>query len=664
MSRNFQNILLVCLLAVFSFVLYFNSLGNAFVFDDQHTILDNAFIKNFSSLPLFFKGAYTSVPDVPRGMFRPLLLVTFSFNYFFSGIQPLGYHIINIIIHFLNGVLLYLLLRFLKNSLPFGLILFFCLLFIAHPINTEAVTYISCRSDLLVTFFIAAAFIFYAKGRKAVSLFLYICALMTKETALVFGFLAFAYDFIYSRQAESKKKMFIFYLAIIGITASYWIYRGAIFHFGATELFLPAAKSTLRGFWPNIFIQSVISIFYLRLFFWPHPLNLHHEIPDYVSLFHPAVFSAVFAISVMAVLIFVLKKKYPLASFGLAWYFICLIPKFYAPLSFPSMEHHSYLPGLGLYFILGQICEEFYLKSRRRFIYLASVFIGVFTLLTWSRNAEWKDGLSLYTASVRDNPSSSVAYNNLGIQYANMGLSEEAEKAFKKALVLTSSVDVHINCRLNLAKIYLNRKRFKEAMDELDRALIIKPSYSEIYQSYGAIYSQMGQKEKSEELWKKGLSFNPRAVGILDNMGMFCLEKGRLEEAELYFRAAIKYNPDDANAYFGLGQIFEHRLNNAQAIKAYEKSVFLNPAYGFLHYCLGTLYAKKADKRAFWHLKEAIRLSPDLAEAYNNIAIFYASMVPPKIDLAVQHAKKALSLGYSVDKEFLKLLGLPESLKE
>ncbi len=663
MNRNLQNVLLVCLLAVFSFILYFNSLWNGFVLDDQHTILDNTFIKEFRYWFLFLKGHYSSVSDIPQGMFRPLLLLTFSFNYFFSGIQPLGYHVINILIHFLNGVLLYLLFRILKKDLTFGLGLFFCLLFVTHPINTEAVTYISCRSDLLVTFFIAIAIISYARGRIFLSLFLYVCGLMTKETALTFGFLALSYDFIYGQEnihSGLRKRIPIFYSVLIGITMSYWFYRAAIFRFETMDLILPAAKSTLGGFWQNTFIQSAVSTLYLQLFFWPHPLNLHHEIPNYASLFHPAVFFSVLAITAMIILVFLLKKKYPPVSFGLAWYFICLTPKFYAPLNFPAMEHHFYLPGIGIYFILAATFEKFYLKARKYVIYLGGSIICLFMILTWARNSEWKNSVTLYRAAERDNPNSPVVCNNLGIQYADMGLSEEAERLFKKSLNLTNSVDVHLNCRINLAKIYLNRKQFKEAMDELDKALIIKYRYSPIYQSYGVIYKEMGQKEKAEEMWKKGLAFNPRATGIMDNIGILYLEMDKPQESKIYFQEAIKYSPDDAIAYFGLGQALERTSNDAEAIKAYEKSIFFDPASSLSHYCLGTLYAQKNDTRALFHLREAVRLKPDFAEGYNNLAVFYASLEPARLELAREYARKAISLGYKVDRDFLKIIGLPE----
>ena len=111
MDTKKQNFILVILFSFFCLFLYFNSFWGIFIFDDAHSIVSNLYIKDFRYLPMFLKGFYTSDTEVPIGMFRPLLLLTFYFNYLFSGIQPLGYHIINVLLHFLNSILFFSLLR-------------------------------------------------------------------------------------------------------------------------------------------------------------------------------------------------------------------------------------------------------------------------------------------------------------------------------------------------------------------------------------------------------------------------------------------------------------------------------------------------------------------------------------------------------------------------
>ena len=534
-SQQKKDIFAVLSIAALCLILYFNSLGNVFIFDDLHGIVDNLYIKNPKYIPLFFKGFYTSIPEIPKGMFRPLLLLTFSFNYFFSGLQPLGYHILNILLHFLNGILLYLILKFLNKGSRSGILLSVCLLFIAHPINSETVTYISCRSDLLVAFLILSAFYSFVKNRIFLSGLLYILALLTKETALVYGLLPAAYlafQNIVQREKPHKDKLILYFSALILLAAAYWVYRSSILDVAIKDTFLPAASSRVRGFWPNIYLQSVVSLFYLRLFVWPHSLTIHHYFPDNYSLFQPIVFTSLAIIGLIFIIILWVRKKYPLINLGLSWYFICLLPKFYGTLHFTAMEHHFYLPGIGIYIALAAGLKNCYEKYRRNFLFLISGILGIFIILVWFRNYEWKDGLTLYKHTVKRAPNSAVARNNLGIEYSRLGLHQEAETEYKKALSLSHSTEVQLTCRINLAKIYAHKKMFSEALDELSQAEIIKPSYSIIYQAYGAVYSQMGEKEKAEEILKKGLKFNPKSAGILYNLGLLYIKKGKLKEAK------------------------------------------------------------------------------------------------------------------------------------
>lgn len=648
-------------MAALCLILYFNALGNVFIFDDLHGIEDNLYIKNPRYIPLFFQGFYTSIPEIPKGMFRPLLLLTFSFNYFFSGLQPLGYHIINILLHFLNGILLYLILKFLNNGLRFGILLSVCLLFIAHPINSETVTYISCRSDLLVTFLILSAFYAFIKNRIFLSVLLYIFALLTKETALVYSLLPAAYLIFHGTaiQERHEKNKFIFYFGgLIMLAAIYWIYRSAILNMGIKDSFLPPKASLIRGGLSNACLQSVISLFYLRLFIWPHPLTIHHYFSNNYSFFQPIVFTSLVIIGLIFIIILWVRKKYPLISLGLAWYFICLLPKFYGALRFPAMEHHFYLPSIGIYILLSSVLKKYYERRRSYFLLLGAGILGIFTILVWFRNYEWKDSLTLYKLTVKNNPDSVFARNNLGVEYSRLGLNKEAETEYKKALSLSKSALSNVNCRINLSKIYAGRKMFPEALNELNQAVKIKPDYSIIYHAYGVVYSQMGEKEKAEEILKKGLEFNPRSSGILDNLGILYIKKEMFKEAKECFLAAIDYSPDDYLAHFYLGGLFENAEDNAQAMRHYKKSVSLNPAHALSHSAIGRLYAKGLNPRAFYHLKEALRLQPSLTEAQNNLAVLYASMEPPKLDLAKKHALNALSWGYPVEKAFLKLIGI------
>ena len=204
-------------------------------------------------------------------------MLSFAFNYFFSGLSPHSYHLINILLHFLNAVLLYLLLETFLKELSLcrrlGLTLIFCL----HPINTEAITYISSRSVTMCAFFILSGLYSYIRWRQdkkpyflILSLASYILALMTKEIALILPMLIITYEFIYNKNFwKERKEIILGFLLFLLITLGYIFMIKLIFNevFG---LFMKA-KSALatRSYFSNILTQGAVSFFYLYLFSIP-----------------------------------------------------------------------------------------------------------------------------------------------------------------------------------------------------------------------------------------------------------------------------------------------------------------------------------------------------------------------------------------------------------
>ena len=170
----------------------------------------------------------------------------------------------------------------------------------------------------------------------------------------------------------------------------------------------------------------------------------------------------------------------------------------------------------------------------------------------------------------------------------------------------------------------------------------------------------MKREDAAKLILEKGLTVHPESYEILERLGLIFFQQEKLSEAKKYLESAARANPDAYSAYFNLGQIYEKEGKTEESIKIYKKSIKINPEYVWPHYALGTLYAQSANPSALWHLKETVKIEPQFAAAHNNLAVFYYSMEPPKLDLAREHAQKALSLGYPVEKEFSKLIGIEE----
>lgn len=682
MKKNRENLTIVLLLSIFSLILYFNSLQGIFLFDDAHSIVDNLYIKSFRYIPLFFQGHYTSETDVPKGMFRPLLLLTFSFNYFFSRLQPLGYHIINILLHFLNGILLYSLLKLLgtykpkgqkeiseesKRGLPFGLIILTTILFIAHPLNTEAVCYISSRSDLLAAFFILSGVLCYLKRSFLLAFGLYVLGLLSKETTLVFPLLLFVLEPIYAPlknkiTKQEKKNLFLFYAFLAGLSIAYWFYRGFIFKQSAREIIPFLSTNPVRSMTANILTQLGVTLLYLKLFLWPNPLVIHHSFPILNSFSEPLVFFPFLIICILVILIFISKNKKPLISIGIGWSLICLLPNFYAYLHVVAAEHHFYLSSFGIYFIIAALFENLYAKYKRAFIIITVGVISLFTILVWFRNYEYSDEFIFWEKTVKADPASSIAHHNLGKMYTQNGLFKEAENEFKKALALAPSYANRVikNIRENLANTYRLQKKFDKALEEINKNISCRWYNFGTYQSLGVIYDDMGDEKKAQEAWEKGLTLNPRSNGLLYNLGLLYLRKAQYPQAKEYFQKSIETNPDFSNAYYGLARVFEGENNIDAAIKTHEKAILIDPTFADSYEKLGVLYTKKSNPKALWALKETLKLRPKSATAHMFLGIVYASMDPPEFKLAREHTQKAIDLGFKPKEEFLKIIKLEE----
>ncbi len=653
MNSKKKEVLFLLALAGLTFIVYLTSIKAPFVLDDNHMITKNVLIKDSQYFIHFLKGYVTNYP-IPKGMCRPLLMLTFSFNYFNSGLNPLGYHIINIIIHFLNSTLLFCLLKLLKHNTPQKLLFSVTLLFAVHPLNTEAVTYISSRSDLMVTGFILFGFILYLKKKFLPVLLMYVLALLTKETALCLPLLILGYNFINKKSSlrgfnPRLNKNLYFIVSFVVITSLYIFYK--------TTLFSSANTRVLRSFPENILIQSNMTFQYLKLFIFPFNLNLIRHFPEPISLVNPILLISGLGVLILIGLVFKFKKTHPIISLGISWYLICLLPKFYARLHYVACEHHFYLPGIGIYIILTIILLDFCENRQKTFISISICLILIFSCLTSLRNYEYNDPLKFWKISEHRNPHSLAIKIFIASEYLNQKKFLEAENALPPQIKLKGKIENILKARIVLANIYIGRKEYKKALIQLKEAEKVKEvTPNHLYRTFGVLYMKLKDNKKAIEYFKKELNQNFSSLESYYSLGLINFNAGNLVTAKKYFNKTIKIDPDNFLGYFGTAKVYEKKNQLKTAISFYQKAISLKPNYAYSHYLLGSIYAIIGDGNAIAELNKAVRLQPDLSEAHNDLSIAYASSVPPKWDLSRKHAKIAISLGYKVNENFLQLL--------
>ncbi len=355
-SKRF-NLIAFCIIAVLVLIAYSNTFKAEFHFDDDPSIVNNIDIKRLTWDT--FVHAFTGT--------RPMVNLSLLFNYQLSGLNVVGWHIFNISCHIANSIFVYLLILWTLN-LPalndrYGyrsrrMALFGALLFALHPVQTEAVTYIISRTELIATFFYLAAFLFFIKGART-GKFAYVIgsfvmaalAMGSKEWAVTLPAMLILYDFLFL--SNSKLKLVISRLGWHALVALSWFVL--VYTMSTTQMSGAGfSVSGQKGITPLTYLLTSLNVLwtYMRLLILPIRQNLDYGYPVATTLFaFPTFLSFIAHLGVVAISIWLYaKKRWTLIPFGFAWFYITLSPtQSFVPILDVIFEHRVYLPSIGIF---------------------------------------------------------------------------------------------------------------------------------------------------------------------------------------------------------------------------------------------------------------------------------------------------------------------------
>ncbi|MBN3038157.1 MAG: tetratricopeptide repeat protein [Candidatus Omnitrophica bacterium] len=602
----------IILIAFFGFVFYSNALTGEFIWDDRNLVIDNGFIRSWDNFPYAFSASIGAGAGSQYSFYRPMQTLTYILDYSLWQLDERGYHLSNIIFHILAALVLFWLINILYDNWLFSLSA--SLLFVVHPIHTEAVAYISGRADPLAAIFMLLCLIFYIKsldspkpGFYILMLAAYACAILSRENSLILPLLLLLYHFGFRKKLALSRFLPILTLAIFYIILRFTVLRFLFAHLTYT--------TSLPQRLPGFFIALTN---YLRLLFLP--VNLHMEYGnDIFAMTHPKAILGLLIFLALLFYVFKRRKEHNLALFGILWFLIALLPvsNLY-PINAYMSEHWLYLPSIGFFLIVAHGFAAFYKKSPKMvYLVLGLVLLIFYGVLTFNQNKYWQKPLPLYERLLKYNPDAERVYNEVGITY---GLMEEYKKAipyFEKALKLNPAYDKAYN---NLATSYIKVDRDEEAVALLEKAIKLNPQYAKAYNTLAIAYFDLGRYEDAVKAGKKAIALSPALTEAHNNVGLAYQAWGKNEEAIPYLEKAIRLRPDDAGAYNNLGSAYGGAGRDDKAIEAFKK---------------------------------AIELKPDYAGAYNNLSLTYFKL--KKYPLAVQYCDKAKELGF-VNPRLLKLL--------
>jgi hypothetical protein len=361
-SKRF-NLIAFGIIAGMVLIAYSNTFKSSFHFDDNPSIVDNASIKRMTS---------DNIGSIFNGV-RPVVYLSLMLNYQLGGLNVVGFHIFNIMVHIANSSFFYLLMLW-TLSLPAveakyrgkakRMALFGALLFAVHPIQTEAVTYIITRTELLATFFYLATFLLFIKGASTQKTFYYVGAVFTaafsmgsKEWAVTLPALLMLYDYLFlsERKFSVVASRWMVYVAI-ALTCWIALRHLSLFSTSSGGSGIGFGLSTTSGITANTYWLTSLNVIwtYIRLLFLPIKQNLDYEYPIAKTLFElPTILSFIGHMVVIGSAFWMYKKKgWLLVPFAIAWFYIGLSPvQSIVPIVDIIFEHRAYMPSIGFFIV-------------------------------------------------------------------------------------------------------------------------------------------------------------------------------------------------------------------------------------------------------------------------------------------------------------------------
>ncbi|HXW69392.1 MAG TPA: tetratricopeptide repeat protein [Dissulfurispiraceae bacterium] len=676
-----KTVLHIVLIAVLGILAYSNTFSVPFMFDDKAPngqIEDNLMIRDLGNFCLALKGHDFGGTEgyifVPR---RFVGYLSFALDYKIHGLNLAGYHIVNLVIHIATALLVYFLVL-LTFRTPFfhdsrftthdsrPLIAFFsAALFVSHPIQTEAVTYIVQRFTSLAAMFYLLSLVFYIKARlltsskkpfafhlmpfaffilSFLSAFL---AMMTKEIAFTLPVIVLLYELMFFRHTFKRSLLLSVITGAIVISASVVVLgvSGGSLGNMLSDLGQKTRLETNIPRWDYLMTQMRVVTTYVRLLFWPANQNLDYDYPVSHSLLSLPVFlSFAFLFLLFGLGIYLVMGKRQraignrikakskeggdsnftpqnaerrtlyaerLMGFGILWFFITLsVESSVIPIADVIYEHRMYLPSVGAFIALTVFIFTIVARSNPRFFSYASAgllcIVVIFCVATYKRNMVWQNEMTMWEDIVSKSPQKARALNNV-------------------------------------AAIDIDRHQPEAALEYLKRSLAADPNYMDAYRNLANAYLDLGVYDKALAVYKKLLEAEPKNTDALANIATVYIKTGNYDAARDTALQALAINPRFPDAYVNLSAAYRKLGRYDDALKAVNQALMIRPDFAPAHNNLGLIYVelKRFDDAAA-SFRRSIELDPSFAEAYNNLGgVFF---VQKHYDSAIETLKKALAL--------------------
>lgn len=606
-------------IALLTSVVFWGVLSNDFIhFDDNSYVTENRFVQ----AGLTGESIRAAFTESFNGHWHPLTTLSYMIDTALFGRGPAGYHFTNLLLHVVNSLLLFLLLRDVTGAFYRSLAV--ALLFAIHPLHVEPVAWIASRKDVLSTLFLFAAiyaYVYYARRpsalRMAAVLAAMLLGLFSKAMLVTLPVVLLALDYwplaryedawqrgfherIQRGIALLREKIPLFTLSFVFaiVTVATQSVSGTMSKLDA----LPIGARLVNA------VQSY-GIYIVKMM-WPTNLAPFYPHSGAVSL-GPEFWFGLFVLVAGALISLWTLRIAPYVAVGFVWYVVTLLPvsgilqagiQAYA-------DRYTYVPLIGVFAAMvwgaDAILRRFPIPERPLFV-TGGVLTLVLAVLSWVQVQRWENDERLFTHTLAVTENNFVAHMIVG-------------------------------------NVYYERGELDAAIAEYQASLTIAPNDADTCAAMGLALAAKGDTESAMNYYKAALNLNPDHVPARAKLAALLLSQGNLDHAIVQFEQTLARRPDHVVALNGLGLAYAGQHRYADAIDALRRGIAIAPDDPSLHSDLALVLAQEGQRDdAYRHFDEAVRLDPGDPEAHNNLAIILAEL--GRYDEAVTHFEKALAL--------------------
>ncbi len=645
-------ILISFLLTIATAAAYWRLYNCDFIYyDDPKYVTENTQVK----AGVTFDGIIWAFTKVYANNWHPLTWISLMVDQQIWGTNVWGFHLVNLLFHIANTILLFFLLyhstgRMFSGALVAG---FFAL----HPLHTESVAWISERKDVLSTFFWLVTMFLYLWYTRKISVSRYILVivlfclgLMAKSMLVSLPMILMLWDYwplkrfafdtqngdIENRQKRKASFLIIekipfFILTALSCVMTLIAQKEAI---AAFEVF------PLNSRLSNALISYVI---YMLQMFWPTNLAVFYPHPVKISSFWQWGGALILLLVITAAVIFLGRRRKYLIT-GWFWYIVTLVPVigFVQVGEQARADRYTYITLIGLFVLIIYSFSD--LANDRKIFRFGAAFAGIslclfMGFLTSKQTSYWKNSEILYRHALDVTRDNDVAHNNLGIFLAEKNDIAGAIEQFDMALKLNPN---HPQANYNILKALLLQNKLDQALDIYERLKQSGHAGPDIINLLATEYKKNSQLQKVVEIYTEALKTNSNNASLHTSLGTILLESGRVDEAIEEFNKALKIQPD-AITYGNLGNALLSKNKFEDAMECFKKGIELEPFDCLSYYNMGNIYMSKGQlQEAVVAYSKAVKIRKDYTKAYSNMAVAFAQM--GKVDEAIMNFKKALQI--------------------